>query len=133
MTKVEFNYKGNITTIQMNKDEKIKEILKKYADETKIDVNLVYFIYSGNIIINEELSFEEISNNEDKIRNKININAIEKNIISKEIIKPKEIICPKCNESIKMYIEDYNIFLYECKNGHKQIIYLLMNLKNLKI
>ena len=119
MTKVEFNYKGNITKIQMNKDEKIKEILKKYADETKIDVNLVYFIYSGNIIINEELSFEEISNNEDKIRNKININAIEKNIISKEIIKPKEIICPKCNESIKMYIEDYNIFLYECKNGHK--------------
>ena len=90
-----------------------------YADKTKIDMNLVYFIYSGNIIMNEELSFEEISNNEDKIRNKININVIEKNIISKEIIKPKEIICPKCNESIKMYIEDYNIFLYECKNGHE--------------
>ena len=31
----------------------------------------------------------------------------------KKIIKSKEIICPKCNESIKIYIEDYNIFLNE--------------------
>ena len=38
--------------------------------KTQIDKNLIYFIYSGNNNINEELKFEEIANNEDKIRNK---------------------------------------------------------------
>ena len=113
MAQVEFNYKGNMTIIQTNKYEKMKYIFQKYIEKTKIDINSIYFIYSGNNI-NKELSFEEIINNEDKMKNKMNILVNEKNIV-----KSKEIICPKCNESIKMYIEDYNIFLYECKNGHE--------------
>jgi hypothetical protein len=46
-----------------------------------------------------------------------NNNNIDKNNIS--IKKSKDIICPICNENIKLYIEDYNIFLYECKNKHE--------------
>ena len=123
MAEVIFNYNGNLTTIQCNKEEKMKEIFNKYIIKTQIDKNLIYFIYSGNNNINEELKFEEIANNEDKIRNKMNIivndnnNNIDKNNIS--IKKSKDIICPICNENIKLYIEDYNIFLYECKNKHE--------------
>ena len=49
----------------------------------------------------------------------MNIIVDKKNILNSNIIKSKEIICPKCNENIIMYIEDYHIFLYGCKNGHE--------------
>ena len=53
--------------------------------------------------------------------NKMNILVDDMNIgIEKEtIIKSKNVICPICQECIKMDIQDYNIFLYECKNGHE--------------
>ena len=34
------------------------------------------------------------------------------------IIKSKNIICPECNEDIKIKIQDYEINLFECKNKH---------------
>ena len=37
----------------------------------------------------------------------------------KSIIKSKYIICPQCEENIKYKINDYKIYLYECKNGHR--------------
>jgi len=40
--------------------------------------------------------------------------------------KPKNIICPKCKENIKMDIKDFKINLYECKNGH-EIKNILLN------
>ena len=40
--------------------------------------------------------------------------------------KPKNIICPKCKENIKMDIKDFKINLYECKNGN-EIKNILLN------
>ena len=37
----------------------------------------------------------------------------------KSIIKSNYIICPQCGENIKYKINDYKIYLYECKNGHR--------------
>ena len=34
------------------------------------------------------------------------------------IIKSKDIICPKCKEKIMIKINDYIVELYDCKNGH---------------
>ena len=36
----------------------------------------------------------------------------------KSIIKSKEILCPECNESIRINISNYKIRLYNCKNRH---------------
>ena len=33
-------------------------------------------------------------------------------------MEPIEILCPKCQESIRMTVNNYKIKLYECKNGH---------------
>ena len=121
MSEVEFIYKGEITIIQCRKDEKMKDIFNKFLSKIqKLDINSIYFVYSGNTNINGDLSFEEVANENDIKRNKMNIivNDID-NIKNETIIKSKNIICPICKECIKMYIEDYNIFLYECRNGHK--------------
>ena len=57
MIEIIFNYKGNTTIIQCNKEEKMKEIFNKFKQKTGIDINSLYFLYSGNKLTNDELNF----------------------------------------------------------------------------
>ena len=80
-------------------------------------------MYNGNTIQNDELTFNEIANSEDKRRNKMNFLVVEaiipiQNQTEDIIIKSKNIICPECKEDIKISIDDYVINLFECKNKH---------------
>ena len=121
MAEVEFIYNGVKTTIQCKPDDKMKLICQKFKDKAKIDQNNIFYFYDGKVGINEELTFEETLNAEDKKRNKMNILVYESEfeVKEKDIIKSKNIICPECKENIKMDIIDYKINIYECKNGHK--------------
>ena len=65
MAKVEFNYKGIKTVIQCLEDEKMEEIFKKFCSKVNININNIYFLYSGNKI-NSELTFAQIINETDK-------------------------------------------------------------------
>jgi len=100
MSKIIFNSKGVETTIQSNKNEKMKEIINKLATKINLDLNKAYFIYNGKIV-NEKLGYEELMNETDKARNimniiigELNLNYQNENI--ENMIKSKEIICPKC-------------------------------------
>jgi len=119
MSKVIFNYKGNEIIIQCNINDKIKDIYKKYEKKIGKDISKLYFIYNGNKI-NDNLNLNEILNEEDKESNIINIlvNDTNKINIKENKIKLNEIICPKCNESIFVKINEYKINLYNCKNNH---------------
>ena len=121
MFEIAFNYNGNTTIIQCNKEEKMKQIFNKFKQKSGLDINSLYFVYSGNKITNDELNFEMIANNEDKLRRRMNIIVNDKNSFgsNSSIIKSNFIICPKCDENIKLIINDYKIFLYECKNNHE--------------
>ena len=130
MAKVIFNYKGIETEIQCNINDKIKDIYKRYETKIGIDISKLYFIYNGNKI-NNNLALNEIINEEDKRRNIINILVNENNetIIKENIIKSKEIICPKCYENILIKINEYKINLFNCKNNHNINNILLNDLK----
>ena len=121
MSEVEFIFNGVKTTIQCKPNEKMKLICQKFKDKAKIDTNDIFYFYDGKVGINEELTFEQTLNAEDKKRNKMNILVYESEmeVKEKDIIKSKNIICPECKENIKMDIIDYKINIYECKNGHK--------------
>ena len=80
MTEIIFNYNGIITIIQSSQEEKMKDIFKKYTLKLEKDINSLFFVYSGNIIINDELNFEMIANKDDKLRNKMNIMVNDKKI-----------------------------------------------------
>ena len=124
MIEVEFIYNGNTTIVQCKLNDKINNIIcNNYLNKIEEkDQNNIYFSYNGNngITFNEDITFQEIINPEDKKRNKMiilvfkNENQIEENNNSKS----NDIICPKCGESIKIEIKDYKIKLFECKNGH---------------
>ena len=109
MAEAIFDYKGIKFIIQCKTNEKMKDIFKRFKDKAKIYNNIFYF-YNGKVIINDELTFIEIISSEDKHANKMKIIASDNEINKKErtidIVKSKNIICPKCKESIKMDIKD---------------------------
>ena len=121
MSEAEFIYNGVPTIIQCKPDEKMKLICQKFKDKAKIDQNNIFYSYDGKVGLNEELTFEQTLNAEDKKRNKMSVLVFESEfeVKEKDIIKSKNIICPECKENIKMDIIDYKINIYECKNGHK--------------
>ena len=121
MFNVEFIYKNNINIIQCNVNEKMKDIFNKFLSKNNIDKNSVFFLYSGNII-NEEMKLSEIEQINENLKTiKILVVSNNDNEINndKVIIKSKYIICPICKENIRFKINDYKIYLYDCKNGHK--------------
>ena len=127
---IDFSYNGNNIIIQCNIDDKIKDIINKYIIKTTINKNSVIFLYSGNII-NEELKLSEIIGKEEKDKIKIIVVDSKDNIDNNKLkIKSKYIICPKCQENIKYKMNEYKIYLYECKNGHRMNNILLNEFEN---
>ena len=122
MSKIIFNYHGQDTTILCKSDEKLKKIIKKFSEKIQVNMNKIYVIYNGKIV-DEELKFNEIAKKEDQERKIMNVLVEEieefKDISNENIIKAKNIICPKCKENILIEFNDYNINLFSCKNGHE--------------
>ena len=105
MAQIEFVYNGITTIIQCNLNEKMKEIIKRFKEKANINNYNIYYSYNGKPGINEDLTFEQISNTEDKRRNKMSVLVYDHQtvVINKEDkIKSKNIICPECKENIKM-------------------------------
>ena len=120
-SQVIFTFRGKDVIVQCDDHNRIKDIFEKFAIKSQANKDLLYFLYGGNII-NEELTLEELYNPIDKKEKKITILVYEMNdaILDEEgeLIKSKEIICPKCYEICLIKIKDYKIKLYDCKNLH---------------
>ena len=131
MTSIEFIYNGNNFIIQCDLYDKLKDIINKFLSKVLIEKNLLIFLYSGNII-NEELQLSEMIGKDEE---GIKILVVNLKDISnyKSIIKSKYIICPQCEENIKYKINDYKIYLYECKNGHRMNNILLNEFEKTQI
>ena len=117
MAKAEFIGNGTITIIQCNENDKLEEIIKKYCIKTEKNKEEMTFLYGGHII-DDQKTFNEIANLEDKQRKQISILINDnKTYKKKELKKSKYIICPKCKETASIDIKDYKIKIV-CKNGH---------------
>ena len=129
MATAEFNYKGKVTSILCSENEKMEEICKRFATKIQTDITNLIFLYSGNTI-NLHNSLSQIMNNIDKQRKVVSIlvntiNTITKTKTITNLIKSDIPICPKCSETIKFDVNNYQIYLSECRNGH--IKYLPIN------
>ena len=121
MSEIEFIYNGINTVIQCNSNEKMKEIIKKFKDKANIEqAQNIFYSYDEKLGINEDKSFEDTANSEDRKRSKMSVLVYENENQMEEkksdIKKSKNIICPICKENIKMEIKDYKINLYDCNN-----------------
>ena len=133
MSNVIFSFQGNETKIQCQREDKFKDISKRFTTKAQINMNKIYYVYDGNVI-NEELNLEQIANEEDKKRDIIYIVVGEKEnnseINKNNIINTTNIICPICKENTLININDYRINLFDCKNGHKMNNICLIDFKN---
>ena len=122
MAKVEFQFNGINSIIQCNEEQSIYEICNNFLYKSHLSENDVNFVYNGrNIEFDNNLSFTQIANSNDKERKKMNILVLENedNNINKKTTRAKNIICPRCGEDAKIEINDnYKINLFECRNNH---------------
>ena len=127
MAEAIFSYNGANTNIQCNKEEKIKDIINKFANKTQIDIKSLGFIYGGDKL-KEELKFKDLEPN----NNRINIVAfsLNENKENKSLVKSKYIICPECKENCKIQLENCKVTLYDCKNSHENCINLIGDFEN---
>ena len=77
MSIVKFIFNGKETMIQCTKEDKMKNICKKYASKIKLDINSLIFLYGGNQL-DLELSFQEQACTLDKTKNEMRILVIER-------------------------------------------------------
>lgn len=125
MFKVYFYFEGKTISIQCNENDKMKQIFNNFIEKINVDITSVYFMYSGNIIQNDELSLGEIISEIDKRANQINIVVDKKDADNSNLYleKSKEIVCPVCKESAFIFFKNYKIS-FKCKNGHELKDYL---------
>ena len=122
MASADLIFNGNTTTIQFNENDKIEKILNKFCIKIEKNINELYFLYNGHII-EANKTFKEVANSEDKQRKKISILVTDnKSTIypnkDSNLKKSKYIICPICNDTTRINIQNFKIKLYGCKNGH---------------
>ena len=119
MVEAIFNYNENEIILYCNINDKLLDICNQFANKISADINELYFLYGG-LEIDKNLYCNELMNNIDKKRGKINILVYDKKraIINNSIVKSKEIICPKCYENCRIKMNNYKIILYGCKNEH---------------
>ena len=123
MSVVEFQYNCSITIVQCNENEKLGEIINNFISKAKVQKKDIYFSYNGKsgVEFNEELTFSQMANTDDKQRKKMSVlvNNINEKKNENKFIKPKNVICPICGEKSKLNINNYKINLFDCKNDHK--------------
>ena len=123
MVEIEFNYNQMITVIQADFADTFQDVINKYAQKTLIDPKTTYFLANGKVI-NLEKTVESHMNKLNKENKKMKVLLYlvyvhkDKNVYAKS----KDIICPTCNESCRIKIENYKIKLYDCINNHINII-----------
>ena len=120
MVEIEFIYNQIKVLIQSDLNAQIKDIFQKYCIKVSKKLEDIFFLYNGDRI-NENLTLKEIYNLEDSSKRMqtlvFDINN-EKESSENEGLKPsKYIICPKCNENIRISIKDYKIKLYDFRNN----------------
>ena len=122
MSQIEFVYNGVVTIIQCNPNEKFNDIEQKLSTKIDINLNSVYYLYSGKVIDNKKQTFLEMANNIDKERKQMNIQIFDmeqkEDKTENSLIKSSQIICPECGNNCLLNVINYKVRLYDCINEH---------------
>ena len=119
---VVFTYMGEDMVIQCMKEQKMKDICKKYSYKIERHINTLIFMYNGNQI-NYELSFEEQANSMDKNNRRMNILVYNN--------ETDEFICPKCGEKIQLNKEKLDEIILLNNDIKDKINGLKINIENI--
>jgi len=132
MAKVIYSFEGKQTEINCNINDKLKDINRRYIIKEKMDINEIEFFCHNNIV-NDELTFYQLANQRDKLKNSITI-LVKKKRVNK--IKSNFINLNKEKKS------NNNLYLQENKKTSNEHIALnkfatkeskILQVKNVKL
>ena len=103
-----FTLEGSNYKIQCKREEKMKDICDRFISKLGLNKNNIVLIYNGDKI-NNDLTFIEQANENDKINNEMNILVYNITEYNNSLVKTKDVICPNCKENCIMSIVDYKI------------------------
>ena len=117
MVEIEFDYEQKKIIIQTNLNEKFEDAIKKLENKIGKNGEDLSFLFNGKVLRPKEI-IKNIMGKKEKKEKKMKI--LVNNLFEEKdrYIKPKDIICPKCQEICKYKIIGYKIKLYDCENGH---------------
>ena len=123
MIQIEFDYNQIKTVIQANLTDTFQDAINKYTQKALLDPKTLCFLANGKVLDPKKTVESQTSklNKENNII-KVIVNQIDKEKDESVYVKSKDIICPTCNESCRIKIENYKIKLYDCINNHINII-----------
>ena len=124
MSSIYFLYKGDEIIIPCNIKEKLAPIVKRFCAKIRKNREKLIFLCQGGIL-DLQMTEDQIHPN---IDNKKYVQVHDNVMDAKDediYIKSNIIICPKCQESASILLQNYKISLSNCKNGH--------NIDNIKI
>ena len=144
MIQIEFDYNQIKTVIQAHLTDTFQDVINKYTQKALLDPKTLCFLANGKFI-DPQKTVESHMDRFDKENQKMNVlvNLVYVHIDNNVYIKSKDIICPTCNESCRIKIENYKIKLYDCINNHinninikdfqknKKYIYLILYVINI--
>ena len=118
---IEFIYENDSINLQCKSNQNMGEIINMFASKAKeIDLKDLVFLFSGNIV-KENLTLKQlIGKNIGNLKKfQILVYSTAPTPSNDKIIKSDNIICPECKEDIRLKINDFKIYLSDCKNGHQ--------------
>ena len=104
MATVEFQNNGNKIIVQCNKSDKMKQLFQKFYYKSELNTNSCIFLYNGQNITDNESTFEQLANQEDKNRNKMNILVYES---SNDSSSASDFIIETSNGEVDQSMKDY--------------------------
>ena len=124
MYTIEFNYNEFIREIKCDYYELIRNVCKRYAKKSNLDINTLGFIYLGKEL-NYELNFAQMAADIDKNRKIMTVFVVDKYLDEFNYSRAREIICPDCYDSALIDIDKFSVNIHDCHNGHQAGSFLL--------
>ena len=115
MLTIDFGYNQDYTAIQAKETDLFKEVIERYYQKTMIPKDTVYFVTNGTIIAPERPVSSYMNMNSAAIHVLVNPVYLE---TETNVQVSNDIVCPECKKPCRIAIDEYNIKLYECSNGH---------------
>ena len=132
MYTIEFNYNELIREIKCDYYEIIRNVCKRYAKKSNLDINTLGFIYLGKEL-NYELNFAQLAADIDKNRKIMTVFVVDKYLDEFNYSRAREIICPDCFDSALLDIEKFVINIHDCHNGHQAGNFLLDEIEDCQL
>ena len=116
MAEVKIIYNGYPTIIQVQTNEIVKEIFKRFKIKIKAENKELIFLFNGEIIKDENIDISKLTT--EKVITILACDSINMNSSDNNLVKTEYTICPICKECSILEEKNYKLIINGCQDKH---------------